>query len=238
MSLVSDRVLQLCTSNVSVLAALEADPDAEPRKIVHKLFRLRKRDRVRDSLPARNRSLSNVSVVSQTSEASSATSSSPLGMSQSLPSGVPLPVEEGLLSPGRLSSLPNHSSSPLPSPRIPASIASSYRGSVRSSPLSPSANTTHPTTPSTAHSRARSGSSVFSKASSAAASIFAAEITAEDLDRAAQCGRFSSRPSDLFLKVSAILAPRQGIYTPARRSSWASCGPWTRTRSRTWCHPV
>lgn len=34
--------------------------------------------------------------------------------------------------------------------------------------------------------------------------IQAIEPTQEDLDRAAQCGDFGSRPSDLFLKVSMI----------------------------------
>lgn len=34
--------------------------------------------------------------------------------------------------------------------------------------------------------------------------IQAIEPTQEDLDLAAQCGNFGSRPSDLFLKVSAI----------------------------------
>ena len=41
------------------------------------------------------------------------------------------------------------------------------------------------------------------------------EPSKEDLDRAAECGRFGTRPSDLFLKVSLVpCPPRQGIGTP------------------------
>lgn len=58
------------------------------------------------------------------------------------------------------------------------------------------------------------------------------EPTQEDLDQAAQCGDFGSRPSDLFLKVSMIshcsseAAPYDGV---CFRYTWTSWLHWTTT---------